>query len=883
MKAARFAAAGALLLAGWGVQADPPRLYGLPALQSPVRGEPDDLLLLPGYGFEAGDTVVYAALADTTAPLSPPQIVPTSSTAAAGVAPVVSSADAPYSLTVQLPGILRSGQSYGLWVRSPQQQWSNGVRINDARPLWFSPAHVYASAALGALPRELKLVGRNLQAAPGAVTMVRLSGPQQLSIAATPEADDAAAVAHYVAAVPLPPNLAPGDYQVSLSRDGISWIALAERFKVLPDPPPERLFAVADYGCRADDAADDTGCVLQAIAAAAAAGGGTVQFGPGDWDLAGTAGGAVDGNDGIVVPGGVNLAGAGARSSRILRHEDWNRAATQPVFTLLGHNRVQGLGFADTRLHQSGDAPDPTLQLGKAYYRAAATPRRVEDVVIAGNVFDKVHTAVKDGGLPISRLFITGNVFGAYANDLELGGNLFDMTDKFRIDDSVVAYNLFEPGSYLDIPKKSGVIASEIGASRHLDFSHNIADGAATEFLNAPDDARGWRAGFFWHLQDNQEMSLMAQNLESCTGDKIGDGEAISFDNNANTFAFDGARGVLRAGPDSVTVAGPLQAQQNGRDVPLDSYYLGHWLQIGQGRGLGQVRKIVDYRVDAADGLVTFTVAPAWEVEPEPGARVSVGREFWQVYAVGNRIDHRRPLCQKSNRSAEKGGGITLWAQTADAAVEGNRQYDSDGILFLQSYSAADAQQPEFASWTFFQSFLEIRNNLVDGEYDWDADCSSSGIQAAFSAAPTPASPPPTMSYGVSIARNTVIHADSVHGGAIAIPLAWYEGPSPHDWPLVDSILIHHNRIEDIAGAAPRRHCAAGAAERRIGISLGHPMVWRTALYANSCNNVSVNLEDQASQTSRLCPAASWQACECAGSALYPKLPAAAAARKPPR
>jgi len=59
--------------------------------------------------------------------------------------------------------------------------------------------------------------------------------------------------------------------------------------------------------------------------------------------------------------------------------------------------------------------------------------------------------------------------------------------------------------------------------------------------------------------------------------------------------------------------------------------------------------------------------------------------------------------------------------------------------------------------------------------------------------------------------------------------------------------------------------------------------VWRTALYANSCNNVSVNLEDQASQTSRLCPAASWQACECAGSALYPKLPAAAAARKPPR
>ncbi len=33
-----------------------PQLYHQAAYESPVRGDPDDLLLLAGYGFEADDT-----------------------------------------------------------------------------------------------------------------------------------------------------------------------------------------------------------------------------------------------------------------------------------------------------------------------------------------------------------------------------------------------------------------------------------------------------------------------------------------------------------------------------------------------------------------------------------------------------------------------------------------------------------------------------------------------------------------------------------------------------------------------------------------------------------------------------------------------------------
>ncbi|MDR3416929.1 MAG: hypothetical protein P4L83_12150 [Nevskia sp.] len=843
-----------------------PRLYSQPAYQSPVRAEPDDLLLLPGDGLADGDSVVYQILPDTTRVPPPPDRVPDTSDAASGLVPVVSYASVPYSLTVKLPQVLRSGQSYVLRVRNRLGEWSNAVAVNDARPLWFTPAYVYATAAAAGLPRELKVVGRNLQAAPGAHTLVRLNGPQKLTLTAAGGDRGASALDRYVAKVSLP-ALKPGHYRLELSRDGVSWLTLPDRLDVRPDPAPAPVFAVDDPaygGCRPDDGVDDTPCILRAIDAARMAGSGTVRFGPGVWDLAG-GGAAVDAYDGIVVPAGVGLSGAGARLSRIVRHEDWDRGATQPVFTLTGKNTVQGLTFADAKVHQPGDPFMPTLLLGKVYYRVGAgEPRNVDDVAIVRNVFDKVYLAVEDGGLPISRLLVAANVFGAYANDLELAGNRFNMVDKFRFDDSAIVHNLFQPGSYLDTAKKTGVTASEIGASYHLDFSGNVADGASTDYLYSPDDARGWRAAFFWHMNNSHEMSLISENVATCTGDKIGDGEAIAYDNNANTFAFDKAREVLEATPDSVTVAGPLQRRQNDRDVPLDRYYVGHWIQVGQGRGIGQVRRIESYRIGPS-GTVTFKVSPAWDVVPEAGrSRISVGREFWQVYALANRVDQRRPLCQKSNRSQPKGGVIGLWAQTSDSVVEGNLQNDTDGILFLQSYSAADPGSHEFGSWSFFQSFLEIRDNRIDGEYDWDSDCSSSGIQGALSASPTPAAPPPTAGYGVTIAHNTVTHADSVHGGGISLPLAWYAGPPPNKWRLVDNVLIHHNVIEDVSGTAPRKRCQADASGRRVGISLGHAMIWHAALYANSCRNVSAKLVDEGSHTLRICPSdAGSEDCEC--------------------
>ena len=870
-------AAALTLVAGTASAA--PRLYTKPFYQSPVRGGPDDLLLLAGDGLSAEDVVVYLALNDTTIAPLPPAEVPATSTAGQGVAAVVSIANVPHALTVRLPATVDASRSYALWVRSPRGEWSAPVRINDARPLWITPAVVYASAPLAnGLPRQIKVVGRNLAPSDGAVTQVRLSGPSSLTLASAAQKSDVALQRHS-AVIPLPPKLAPGDYRVQLSRDGRSWVSLdGQRLQVLPDPAPPASFAVTNPqfgGCRPDDGEDDTACVQRAVAAAAAAGGGMVDFAAGEWDL----GDRSVGEEGIVLPAGVRLHGAGPQHTRLLRREIWGKSPTTPLFTLLGRNAVEDLEFKDAQVYQAGEPRRPTLQLGRQFFRVAAAgsvagspDAVVEDVVIGGNRFVGSHPAVADGGLPIRRLLVVHNEFGAFDEALALSGNLYNMDYKFRLDDSVIAYNAFRPGSFIDPASAQGPIASEIGAASRLDFSDNFADGSATRFLYRLGDARGWRAAFFWNLNNNQEMMLVSHNTVTCSGDRIGDGEAFSYDDNTNTTAFDDARPVLAAGSGSVTVSGNLVARHNDRDVHLADYYTGHWIAIVQGTGVGQARRVRGYTADPASGQVRFEVEPAWDVPPVAGqGLVVVTREYWQVYTLANRVDQRQPLCQKSNRSQSRGGVITVWAQSADSVIEGNRQFDTDGIAFQQTYNAGGpADCPECRPQTQFQSFLDIRGNLVDGEYDWEAACSWSGIMGWFGAAPVGTAPLlPTASFGVSISHNMIRHADGLHSGAISVAQTWQAGPPPHDWPLVDNLLIFANDIADIDGPPAKKPCAAETIHRRAGIQVdASQLIWRTVLYHNACKRVAMSLADGAKQTQRLCEAPGPDDCECAGAAV---------------
>ena len=840
--------------------ATPPAVFSQPGYQSPVRGDPGDLLILPGDGFSASDTVVYQAIPDTTQALTAPATVPTQSDAGTGVAPIISALDVPHSLTVLLPAVMLTDQAYALWVQDAAGEWSNVIRINDARPLWITPDSAYVTAYTANLPRYLKVVGRNLQPVPGASTQVMLTGPSTYTLTAANDDYPTHSIDHYAAQVTLPTGMPAGSYTVQVSRDGASWISVAsgQMLTVNPDPVAPATFPVGSYGgCVANDGNDDTPCIIAAIAAARAAGGGSVTFGAGVWDMSNSSQTGVVAY-GVLVPVGVNLIGAGASSTTLRRDTTWTM--TTPIFTLQGQNTVQDITFQDANVYQPTDSGRMLVELGlppaDAQSYNTGDPSVLSNVLITQNVFDQPFVALQDRGMPIDHLYVTNNVFGAYNTGLYL-----DETHFFS--NSVIAYNTFDPGSYIDTSTGQGTIASQLSAGQRVDFSNNIADGTSTQYLYAPaTDPKGFRAAFFWSLMGDHQQVLVAQNTSTCPGDKDGDGEAIAFDGNGNTSALPVAASVLAATSNTVTVPGPLLS------LTSSTAYSELWVQIGQGTGVGQVRPVVAYS-DPTGQTVVLTVSPAWDVIPGADSFVTTAKEYWQIYTVDNFVDQRQPECTQGNANIPSGGVIGVWAGSSDSAIEGNQLYDTSGILYAMAYHV---QSTEYGTTpgTGFQTFLDIRNNIVEGEYDWAASCSYSGIRGWYGASPDAPAAPPIESYGVSISHNTVTQADDIYGGAIALSKSWYSGPAPATWQFADNTLIYQNTINNITNppsGPSSTYASCSATYPRQGIHFDDPLVWHTVLYANSCNNVAQTLNDQGTATLRACSASGSvpaNSCECA-------------------
>jgi hypothetical protein len=842
-----------------------PTLYGQTAHESPVHANADDLLFLAGIGLGKDDRVVYEADFSPGHTKDHPSEPPLRSTSRTGVATVVSAAGAPYQLTVRMPDTLASGRPYYIWVRNASLEWSNGIRINDPRPLWASPSEVSSTAVMpGFATRYLKLIGRNLLLANAASLGVRLSGPAIYALKEADRRDDDRELLKYVTKRRLPGYLAPGEYQVEVQDGDSHWTPVhGQVLRVVPDQKKAPEFGIEEArfgGCRADDDLDDTGCLINALAAARNAGGGMVLIHQGTWNIApGTA----------VVPANVGVHGEGMHITKVKRLDLPGMAPDSALLTLLGYNVISGISFSDQHVFKPQDTARPILQLGRRLAdRGSLAESAISHVIITGNEFDKTFGAIVDSGSSLSNLVITDNHFGDYHLALDLGGNRFDVESHFHIDDAVITGNSFAPGSYIDRAINQGAMASQLGASTRVDFSSNIADGSTRHYLYTAADPSGWRAGFFWHMNNNHEMLLISDNQVNCSGDKAGDGEAIALDNNANTFALPGTGTVIGSTKESVTVAGPLIALQSGHAIDVDHYYSEHWIRIDDGPGIGQSRKILSYRIDHANSEATFTVTPSWDVPPDPNAStVSVTRQFWQTLIVANRIDQRTPLCRKANSTRPKGGVITVWGQSTDSVVDGNRQFDSDGILFQQAYTAEDSSCPSCRASETMPAFLAIENNSIDGEYDWNSACSLSGIMGSFGASPTPNSPPPPLSFAVSISHNRITHADGLYGGAISIGATWFEGPPLHTRPLVAGIAVDHNDISHISGVGAATAC--GYKQRsRIGIHLRDGRHQdSTVLYMNSCNDVSRPLVDEAARTQRVCDRSPGVAsCEC-GSA----------------
>ena len=860
--------------------ATPPILYSQPANESPVRAEPDDLLLLPGLGFSASDKIVYVQVTNTTASLTPPSLssVPVVPTAALGFADVASTRDVPYSLTAHLPSAISPDTAYAIWVVDTDGEWSNGTLINDARPLWISPDYGYVTASVANLPRYLKVIGRNLQPQPGSSTQVQLTGPATYTLTAS--VSDVS-LSHYVAQVALPASMTPGTYSVAVSRDGVSWVPLmgengaaAQTFTVLSDPATLPTVLVDDYSCQAGD---DTSCTVAAIAAAANTtvypNGATVVFAartyclcdPGTWG-SDTSSKGVD-MEGIWVPNFVNLQGAGIGATIVNRGTAWITTQFPPagqssrpinsLFNLQGNNIVQGFTFGDENIYSpsypdSSEALDLGIDANFAKNINLAKPY-ISHVVITQNEFKLPFIGLVDGGLPVDHLFVTYNTFGAYQNGIYFGpaGNAWP-GHTYQMSDTVVAYNTFDPSSYNNPSIGQGVIAGQIGGGLHLDFSNNTADGTNTTYLYSPTDTKGFRAAFFWNTSANNELELVSQNTALCSGDKAGDGEAFVFDS-AGPGGF--TQAVPVAWASSTASSSVITIDSVPLPLPNQLSYMGYWLQIVQGPGLGQLRKVTGY--SATGSTVTLTVSPSFDVLPQVGSQVVLTFDNWQTYIVDNLADHSPGICVDAAKSGNGGGIISFYSNTADSVIEGNQQNSTNGILLAHQYILSSGNPVGL----LLDSSNEIRNNNINGAVQFGGVTGVSGIRMAYVATPAsgPTPAPPVESFGLVIAGNQITAADDV-GGAIefedggSVGYRNSQGGCVASWELADAPLVFHNSLTNELGIGiddrPPPQVGAGC-----NPNLTDPIVWHATLYDNTFQNVTDPLQDGSTAAQRFCPA----------------------------
>lgn len=853
-----------------------PILHDEPFHGSPVRGYSDDIVFITGSGFVAGARVQVGLPGDDPATLLNPATI------------VLVSDD---SITVRLPSGTTTLDSTdpirALWVKNGggEQSWAGPVLLNDLRPLWLSPSHQLTTGTLNGLPRTVTVVGRNLHLVSD-VKIENGSNSYEFSIGSPPScasanygesALDSEAVS---IDIPLPDPMATGVYDVFVKRTCGTWVQVADNSLTIDAPTTPTTYAVASYGCEADDSGDDTQCVLDAIADAKVSGG-EVFFGAGEWllderyaDLCNPSCPDMTAEDGILVPEDVDLIGNGRTSTKITigKTELWD---SEVVFTLLGSNRVEGIHFHDKTVEKAIEAefnitwpPTDTLNLPirvgqppyvegehfhigfkpRAVLRLGRRPQDVsqelpvDDVAIVDNEFESPVIAILDGGFAMSRVIIAGNKIQAFRDGIRFTSVAeaeLDADDAlFGFADSVIYDNEFHDSAYSgtieggQVEPDKGVIAFQIGASERVQVTHNTVDGCADTPGQGCSAAEGFRAGFFWSMHGNHEMLLVEDNDFIQIGRKSGDGEAAAIDINKTRYLFEEAATVFSATESEITVAlsaNPVLDEQAIEDM----VYRDHWIQIGDGTGVGQTRKISSYTFEKKSGAiskVTFTVSPDFETAPDTSSIITVHRQTWHAYFSDNSVDATPNdstdcdpgIISPTTKAGQiRTGLLHFYSATSDSLMLNNSMTCTEGIWLATAYNPYDPQG-ELSQRMIYNT--AIIDNWIERDskeaFDWDhtfytdaEDCTNTGnppkpryaeISGGIRISANSAHDSPTLLYGVSVNGNSIDDAavmanpcGSTFTGAINVEV--FAAANPDTPRQVRNTMIWDNEI-DLSG-----------------------------------------------------------------------------------
>ena len=344
-----------------GIAAAPPVITWL---SEPLQ--PSETLLVSGGGLDESCVAYFSTTSADVPPssLSAPAIANYSTSySAMFITPADLPADV-YSLRISCSG----GSSTPVLVNAAQPWWCQGdlgeraspggwLRISGLNVAWLSDEQLRSRAAERSAARMLRAApplsaafdaaltallharGSARDAAPGTVRLTPLAGGQSVDL--TPISSNATQWSVYV---PVPVSLTPGEYNVSVSNGrgagaGGTFTPLDSFYDpaaphvtsiIIAQPPAwaPGVFVVNTTSLPSNwpfnESVTSDSAVADALAAARAAGGGTVRFPPGTYFL----------SQPLIVPPGVALRGAGADATALYFAEATNATAPAAYFAL---------------------------------------------------------------------------------------------------------------------------------------------------------------------------------------------------------------------------------------------------------------------------------------------------------------------------------------------------------------------------------------------------------------------------------------------------------------------------------------------------------------------------------------------------------------------
>ena len=769
-----------------------PILFTNAAFEAPVHVDQGELLQLPGANFTLATTVYYSLITDLSAPLpNQPPIINNLSRFN-----VVSTNNIPNSIVVQAPNSISENSIYAIWAANAFG-WSAPLLINDPRPQWLSPSELFATATLPSLGRDFRVIGRNLRSRVSGPTLVQLLGPQTFSLSA---AVNAGTIDKYVAHVTLPTGMPTGSYNVSVSTDGgLNWVAVSDNgFTIIPDPQNKTPYDITTYGAIANDGRDDT-AAINAAANDAAAHGGFVYIPAGQFDIAGY----------VNLPQNVDLIGAGSTVSVLNDIKPLGLGGI--MVSLHGSQTIMGIHFIDPlslqRITIGENSFALLLNLFPWWPNYQPQSGTLQDITVVNNNFDGHTFSIFAGDIdPLQRLTIVNNTFQAPNAAIYLN----QIGSQLALTDSVIRYNNFLPSPV------AGVMPSNFSGVRHLDESQNT--------LQA--EPAGWGHGFFLELNGllgSNEDVLLSENSIQNTGDS-GDGESFASDGAGDTVSFIGGP-CSGAGANTITL--PANWQTANTNV-------GQWVQITDGRGVGQSRKIATHTAGAQD---VITLSAAWDVTPDCSAGSTtqssavVHNLHKNIYVVDGLTDNRvTGFSSPINLMA--GGVITFYGSTVDSSIEGNQLYDTGGI-FLNGTNTTGGAMASNGGLSAFNYFNEVANNVISGKAN---TLGPGGIFLYYASNPGEASAG-VEGYGARISANIIetasLGGSPTSGGAISILPGWYSPATPYAWK---EVLAFDNIISNVSQ----------------GIFLANNYIWDTVLLDNDFSSVATPIVNNGVDTVNL-------------------------------